>query len=51
LVFQPADLARAIVPPSVALDIGDGWDNPDRLTSEAAFAHLCGAASIPASSG
>jgi transposase len=26
-------------------------DNPDRLQSEAAFAHLCGAAPIPASSG
>lgn len=26
-------------------------DNPDRLRSEAAFAHLCGAAPIPASSG
>ena len=26
-------------------------DNPDRITSEAAFAHLCGAAPIPASSG
>jgi transposase len=26
-------------------------DNPQRLTSEAAFAHLCGAAPIPASSG
>lgn len=26
-------------------------DNPDRLHSEAAFAHLCGAAPIPASSG
>lgn len=26
-------------------------DNPDRLASEAAFAHLCGAAPIPASSG
>ena len=26
-------------------------DNPDRMTSEAAFAHLCGAAPIPASSG
>jgi hypothetical protein len=26
-------------------------DNPDRLDSEAAFAHLCGAAPIPASSG
>lgn len=26
-------------------------DNPDRLKSEAAFAHLCGAAPVPASSG
>ncbi len=26
-------------------------DNPDRMRSEAAFAHLCGAAPIPASSG
>src|SRR4029453_5311804 len=26
-------------------------DNPQRLRSEAAFAHLCGAAPIPASSG
>jgi transposase len=26
-------------------------DNPGRLTSEAAFAHLCGAAPLPASSG
>ena len=26
-------------------------DNPDRIASEAAFAHLCGAAPIPASSG
>lgn len=26
-------------------------DNPDRLRSEAAFAHLCGAAAVPASSG
>jgi transposase len=26
-------------------------DNPDRLRSEAAFAHLCGAAPIPVSSG
>jgi transposase len=26
-------------------------DNPERLKSEAAFAHLCGAAPIPASSG
>ncbi|MFJ9683651.1 IS110 family transposase [Streptomyces sp. NPDC101194] len=28
-----------------------GGDNPDRLRSEAAFAHLCGAAPVPASSG
>jgi transposase len=26
-------------------------DNPDRLRSEAAFAHLCGVAPVPASSG
>ena len=26
-------------------------DNPDRITSEAKFAHLCGAAPVPASSG
>ncbi|MGI5149482.1 transposase [Plantactinospora sp. CA-294935] len=26
-------------------------DNPDRMRSESAFAHLCGAAPIPASSG
>ncbi len=26
-------------------------DNPERLPSEAAFAHLCGVAPIPASSG
>jgi transposase len=26
-------------------------DNPDRLHSEAAFAHLCGVSPIPASSG
>ena len=26
-------------------------DNPHRITSEAAFAHLCGAAPVPASSG
>ncbi|MDP9613716.1 transposase [Streptomyces demainii] len=28
-----------------------GGDNPDRLKSEASFAHLCGASPIPASSG
>jgi hypothetical protein len=30
---------------------GDGWRQPQRLRSEAAFAHLCGTAPIPASSG
>jgi transposase len=29
----------------------DNLDNPERLRSEAAFAHLCGVAPIPASSG
>jgi transposase len=31
--------------------LASAGDNPDRLRSEAAFAHLCGAAPIPASSG
>lgn len=35
---------------SAALLIAVG-DNPDRLRSESAFAHLCGAAPVPASSG
>jgi transposase len=35
---------------AAALLIAAG-DNPERLRSEAAFAHLCGAAPIPASSG
>ena len=35
---------------AAALLIAAG-DNPDRLRSEAAFAHLCGVAPIPASSG
>jgi transposase len=35
---------------AVALLVAAG-DNPDRLHSEAAFAHLCGVAPIPASSG
>jgi transposase len=35
---------------AASLLIADG-DNPERLRNEAAFAHLCGAAPIPASSG
>jgi transposase len=35
---------------AAALLIAAG-DNPERLKSEAAFAHLCGVAPIPASSG
>jgi transposase len=31
--------------------LSSAGDNPDRLRSEAAFAHLCGVAPIPASSG
>jgi transposase len=31
--------------------LASAGDNPDRLRSESAFAHLCGAAPIPASSG
>ncbi|MFE1829986.1 transposase, partial [Streptomyces yangpuensis] len=31
--------------------LASAGDNPDRLRSEAAFAHLCGAAPVPASSG
>ncbi len=31
--------------------LASAGDNPDRLHSEAAFAHLCGAAPVPASSG
>jgi transposase len=48
----PALLALAGVGPDTAaiLLIAAG-DHPDRLRSEAAWAHLCGAAPIPASSG
>jgi hypothetical protein len=35
----------------VALELEAAGDNPERLSSEAAFAHLCGAAPLPASSG
>lgn len=42
--------------PGVGLDVAGqllatAGDNPDRLRNEAAFAHLCGSAPIPASSG
>ena len=36
---------------SAALLLVAAGDNPDRLRSEAAWAHLCGTAPIPASSG
>jgi len=38
-------------PDTVAALLTAVGDNPDRLRSEAAFAHLCGVAPIPASSG
>jgi transposase len=38
-------------PDTVAALLVTIGDNPDRLRSEAAFAHLCGVAPIPASSG
>ena len=54
-------LVREAAPELVALDgVGPdtaaalliaAGDNPDRLKSEAAFAHLCGTAPVPASSG
>ncbi len=54
-------LAREAAPGLVALDgVGPdtaatllvaAGDNPERLKSEASFAHLCGAAPVPASSG
>lgn len=41
----------AIGPETAAALLTTIGDNPDRLRSEAAFAHLCGVAPIPASSG
>jgi transposase len=38
-------------PDTAALLLVAAGDNPDRLRSEAAWAHLCGVAPIPASSG
>jgi transposase len=54
LVAQAAPdlLALRGVGPEVAGQLlTSAGDNPDRITSEAAFAHLCGAAPVPASSG
>jgi transposase len=58
---QLDDLVRAAAPALVALKgVGTdtagtllvaAGDNPERLQSEAAFAHLCGVAPVPASSG
>ncbi|MPV38960.1 IS110 family RNA-guided transposase, partial [Georgenia subflava] len=48
----PALLARMGVGTDVAGQLlATAGDNPDRLRSEAAFAHLCGVSPIPASSG
>ena len=48
----PELLALPGVGPEVAGQLlTSAGDNPDRITSEAAFAHLCGVAPIPASSG
>ncbi len=48
--------ARLLALPGVGPEVAgqlltSAGDNPDRITSEAAFAHLCGVAPIPASSG
>jgi transposase len=54
LVHQvaPGLLALPGVGPEVAGQVlTSAGDNPNRIKSEAAFAHLCGAAPIPASSG
>ena len=54
LVHQvaPALLALPGVGPEVAGQVlTSAGDNPNRIKSEAAFAHLCGVAPIPASSG
>jgi transposase len=61
LEAQIERLAREAAPELVALDgVGPdtaaallvaAGDNPERLRSEASFAHLCGAAPVPASSG
>nr|WP_091517283.1 IS110 family transposase [Amycolatopsis sacchari] len=51
-LLNPALLALPGVGPDCAGQLLlTAGDNPDRLRSEAAFAHLCGVAPIPASSG
>lgn len=51
-VTAPATLAVfAMGPDTAAAILVTLGDNPDRLRSERAFAHLCGVAPIPASSG
>jgi transposase len=48
----PALLAvKGVGTDTAAVLLTAAGDNPDRVRSEAAFAHLCGAAPIPASSG
>jgi len=48
----PALLAvKGVGTDTAAVLLATAGDNPDRLRSEAAFAHLCGVAPIPASSG
>ena len=50
--MAPDLLALRGVGPEVAGQLlTSAGDNPDRITSEAAFAHLCGVAPVPASSG
>ena len=51
-----ATAPRLLALPGVGIEVAGqllvtAGDNPDRLHSEAAFAHLCGVAPIPASSG
>jgi len=50
--LAPTTLALSGVGPQVAAQLMvTAGDNPERLRSEAALAHLCGAAPLPASSG
>jgi transposase len=55
-VLVTAAAPRLLALPGVGTEVAgqlltSAGDNPDRLRSEAAFAHLCGVAPIPASSG
>jgi transposase len=49
--LAPSLLALPGVGPETAAALEAVGDNPERMTSEAAFAHLCGVAPLPASSG